>query len=961
MKKRYLLATSTLALALSPPAAAQDTGTSDFGIADIVVTAQRQSERLQDVPISISAFSAETLEKQQIDNATDLQLTLPNVTFTKTNFTSSSFTIRGIGDLCVGFSCDQATGIHVNDMPLVSTRLFETEYFDLERVEVLRGPQGTLYGRNATSGVVNFITARPDLTEFHASGSFEYGNYDSYKINGMVNIPLGETLGLRVAGYYLNRDGYTKNEYDGSRIDGRDLYALRGTLRFEPSASTTIDLIGYYFREKDNRSRIQKQLCHRDPTGILGCQPDKLADEYVNANATLGVILSSREFLSIAGSPALAPFGLQSIYGTDLFAGQTLPSGNRNVRLDYNPTYFAEEIQAMAKIRQDLGDNFALTVTGGYAQNKVDSRTDYYLAAANNFTGAALPTFRAVLGNTPVGQALLDSNGNICVSDTTGAFGVGYGGGFIDSCGPASIEYDRSAAKVRQYSIEGHIDSRFDGPFNFLLGGIYLDSKTTNGTYQVAASGLDYGTAVLGGAASGGQYYVASPYFDVSDPLFRLKSYGVFGEVYFQASEKLKLTAGLRYSHDSKFSRARNILFNFPVPVGTTDIFGVPRAPGAYDADPSLPGDQLFRDARVKFSELTGRFVVDLKLTDDNLLYASYSRGYKSGGVNPPFNPVDFPNTPIGFKPEFINAFEIGTKNTLMNGTLRANFSAFYYDYKDLQLSRILNKTSFNDNTDATIYGVEAELLIQPDPAWLFNINASYLKSKIKNFSTIDTRDPSGGRSDTVIIKNLQGASNCVVIPGAGANGAAANAFVGAVNGALGLQGPVAVPGTNTTGAFSFCNVLAATAANPSPALLAAFGLQSGPLPFTVTDGVPVDLDGNELPQAPNIKVSVGGQYTHDLSNGMNLVARGDIAFTGDYFARSFNRPIDRIKSYSVINMSLQLNGTDDKWFVRGFVQNLTNNGAITGQYVTDASTGLFTNVFTLEPRRYGIAAGFKF
>ncbi|HEX8512298.1 MAG TPA: Plug domain-containing protein, partial [Allosphingosinicella sp.] len=99
--------------------------------ADIIVTAQRRAESLQNVPIAVSAFSGEALERQQIENASDLQQSLPNVTFTKTNFTSSSFTIRGIGDLCTGFSCDSATGIHVNDMPLTSTRLFETEYFDL--------------------------------------------------------------------------------------------------------------------------------------------------------------------------------------------------------------------------------------------------------------------------------------------------------------------------------------------------------------------------------------------------------------------------------------------------------------------------------------------------------------------------------------------------------------------------------------------------------------------------------------------------------------------------------------------------------------------------------------------------------------------------------------------------------------------------------------------------------------
>lgn len=194
MIKYRLLAATAIILATAVPAAAQTADTtsaqngaptngpgqeapsstttdSQASLGDIIVTAQRQSQRLQDVPIAVSAFTADNLQKQQIVNPAALQQSLPSITYTKTGFTTSSFTIRGIGDLCVGTSCDTATGIHVNDMPLTTTRLFETEFFDLERIEVLRGPQGTLFGRNATSGVVNFITAKPDLTAIHAAGN----------------------------------------------------------------------------------------------------------------------------------------------------------------------------------------------------------------------------------------------------------------------------------------------------------------------------------------------------------------------------------------------------------------------------------------------------------------------------------------------------------------------------------------------------------------------------------------------------------------------------------------------------------------------------------------------------------------------------------------------------------------------------------------------------------------------
>jgi outer membrane receptor protein involved in Fe transport len=145
MRGKLCLLVGVCAAALSQPVLAQNAApakTPDAnGVQEIIVTAQRQSQRLQDVPIAVSAFNANALEKQQIKTTSDLQLSLPNVTFTKTNFTSSSFTIRGVGNLCVGESCEPSTAIHLNDAPLSpSTRLFEGEFYDLAQIEVLRGP-----------------------------------------------------------------------------------------------------------------------------------------------------------------------------------------------------------------------------------------------------------------------------------------------------------------------------------------------------------------------------------------------------------------------------------------------------------------------------------------------------------------------------------------------------------------------------------------------------------------------------------------------------------------------------------------------------------------------------------------------------------------------------------------------------------------------------------------------------
>ncbi|WP_333928410.1 TonB-dependent receptor [Sphingomonas sp. LR55] len=740
----------------STQTAPADTPSSAYASQDIVITAQRQSQRLQDVPIAVSAFTAENLSKQQIVNPSALQQTLPNVTFTKTNFTTSSFTIRGIGDLCTGATCDTATAIHVNDMPLVTTRLFESEFFDLERIEVLRGPQGTLFGRNATSGVVNFISAKPDLSAIHSAAEFEYGNYDSKRVKAMFNLPFTDTLGIRVAGTYLNRDGYTKNLYDGRKIDGRDLYSIRGTLSWEPTSDTRIDLIGYYFREKDDRSRLQKQLCHRDPTGVLGCLPDRLANETANGNSTLSAVLSSNEFFAV-NNPALARFGLQSLYGQDTYAGVVNPADVRTVSLDYSPTYFAEEEQYTAKIFHDFGP-VSLNFTGGYTRNVVDSTADYNLAVENPLTNnAGLANLNALARTgspfaflNGVRQTLIPNGaaGGVCQS-AADPNNVGIYGGNSIGCYAQSLDFDRSRQKNRQYSAEAHLDSNFDGMFNFLLGGIYVDSKSTNTDYFVNSFGLDYASGILGSATAaasglpaGNGYFLATPFYRNSDTEFRLKSYGIFGETYFKFTDKLKLTVGLRYNHDKKTDEARNLALNVLTPIGATGIEQGLNY-GTVDFDPNLPGRQEFAEAQVSFSRLTGRAVLDYRITENNLLYASYSRGYKSGGINPPLLPMF--NVSSTFLPEQVNAYEIGSKNTFGGGQLRLNLTGFYYQYKNLQLSRIVARTSVNDNVDADIYGVEAEAIMSPIPAFVVNMNASYLHSKVSSDKfLVNPRDVSG-------------------------------------------------------------------------------------------------------------------------------------------------------------------------------------------------------------------------
>ena len=578
-------------------------------------------------------------------------------------------------------------------------------------------------------------------------------------------------------------------------------------------------------------------------------------------------------------------------------------------------------------------------------------------------------------------------NGQLCTSlpelTGTGIFG---GHSF---CSSTPQDFDRSVARNSAYTGEAILSSHFDGKFNFLLGGIYNKIRSSNVDYYVNSFGIDYIAGVLGAATTLGQrgagntaypvVYLGSPFYRNNQQSYRLNSYGIFGEGYLEITDRLKATIGVRYNNDKKSVTQRTALASFPVPFGTTNAFDSPYV-GAFDADPGTPGNQIIEKRNVKFGEFTGRAVLDWKITDESLLYASYSRGYKSGGINPPLSPI-FAVTE-SFAPEFIDAFEVGSKNTFLDGRLRLNGTAFYYKYKALQLSRIVARTSVNDNVDADIYGLELDAIISPIRELQINLGASYLHTKVNQDKFLSNpRDPSGGRSDAVIIKDISNGSNCAVVPQAAGNAAGSNAFVGFVNSQInagavaglqagaGLRAPTAFPtgsGINgATGAFGICAALSgfAAATQAGGPLNGVFGAQT-----LLNEGVSVNIKGNQLPQAPEFKASAGIQYTIELASGMSIVPRYDLTLTGNSFGSIFNgaapgqtRVINRIPSYTIMNAQIQLNGKDDRWFVRGYIQNIANNAAVTGLYVTDQSSGLYTNTFNLEPRRYGIAGGVKF
>ncbi len=227
---------------------------------------------VQSIPISITALSQEQLTATQTAGGPDLVKQVPNMTFSKTNFTGYNIQLRGIGTQAISVTTDPAVAVAFNDTPFIRNHFFEQEFYDVSQVEVLRGPQGTLYGRNATAGVVNLVSAKP-TDQFEAMVSADIGNYGNRRFEGMINIPIvDDRVDLRVAGEWTKRQGYSFNSVTNDRIDGRDLWSGRVTLGYKPTEKLQATLVWEHFSEDDDRMRTAKQLCKtaQPPSSIGG-------------------------------------------------------------------------------------------------------------------------------------------------------------------------------------------------------------------------------------------------------------------------------------------------------------------------------------------------------------------------------------------------------------------------------------------------------------------------------------------------------------------------------------------------------------------------------------------------------------------------------------------------------------------------------------------------------------------
>lgn len=792
---------------------------------EIIVTAEKRETSLQDTPIAVNAFSNEALERGLITNNMDIQMAVPNMLMSRDFFTSGLITIRGVGKLGVGTSTDEATGIHFNGVYLNNSRIFETEYFDTERVEVLRGPQGTLYGRNTTAGVINVLSAAP-AEELGGDLSFSYGDYDQLKIKGALNLPLTDSIQQRFALFYLERDGYVTNTIDGDDVDGRDMYALRSSTRFTLGERTEAQLVINYFEEDSDRMRGSGARCVTDPDGVLGCLPNSnQAPGPSNTAGTVGGFLTR----AVGGATGES-------YPVNDNAGRIVSSDPREVDLDTLPVYEADETIISLQITHEF-DDYTLTSLTGYQDSNLDARNDYDFGFA---TGQWPSSFEVDRGPDPT----------------------------------ITVDYlyqgDRSTVSPTQYTQELRLQSELDGPINFLLGGFYLDYDSET-HYYIYSSAL---------SAFGETFGIPRDQwvFDNDTSNYNLDSWALFGELYYDLSERTELTLGARYTDETKEADNRTIYLGF------------------LDDPASDNGGYL--PLKDDWQETTGKVSLTHHLSDGAMIYGTLARSYKSGGFNP-ISPestllnLDFGGDPSlsSFDPEYINSLELGARTRWRDDSLQANITAFYYDYEDLQVSKIINNTSLNENIDAEIFGVEGEFTWAPTPRWVLTSNLSWLKTELDDYETFDPSNPN--QMDTV-------------------------------DGILSVaDGNIYLP----------CNC----------------------------PGLDVNVQGNELPNAPEFSAFISARYTLPLTQTLGLSLFSSYYWQDDFYSRIFNTQDDQLDDWNVWNASATLASLNASWYAEVWIRNIEDEEIVTGEYLQGPSVGLFRTYQLLEPRTYGVTLGYSF
>ena len=718
-----LTGVSVLALVVLPAAAAAEevkpAKSQNVAESEIIVTANKREQSIRDVGMTIQAATAETLSSRGIESLSDLGKLVSGFTYTESLYTTPVYTLRGIGLYDATFGAVPAVAVYTDQVPRNFPVMSDALDLDLERIEVLKGPQGTLFGQSATGGAVNYITAKP-TNRLQAGVDASFESFNKAKLSAFVSGPISSTLKGRIAVRAIEGGDWQHsisrpNDKNGnvSRIEGR------GSLDWTPTPSV----------------RLQASL-----TGALD-KSDNQAPQYIKTDLN---VYSSAALAAANANPATAnPFG---VVNNALYAGLTTPG---------SPNFDASFLSRQSTLVGRMNSTDPLLVAENYP---FFSRAILGTPAQPNSSRAAewTPGTQGPSDNKYIQASL---RGDIDITDNIALT-------FISAYARKTLKYtidlDGTVAvlqnipltgRVRTFNQEVRLSGKSDA-FRWMIGLNYDNAKTFQEN--------DFATL----------HYAANDPLGTGDPSqfihtnrntfkSKLETYGAFANAEYKITPSLKLNGGIRYT---KNKQSASYCYHDPgekvgvpgnVPATTAALFNIlqlilnppgtvfpfirpndcfPLGDGLKGTTKNIAIINPFVDSLTE-SNVSFRVGLDYKLAGGALLYATVSQGYKAGL----FSAIGAAN--IGqYTPavqEKVLAYEAGFKAPILDGAVDLNGAAFYYDYSNKQVrARVLDSLfglleKLLNVPKSYVWGLEADVRVRPVHGLTLTGSGTYLKSKV--------------------------------------------------------------------------------------------------------------------------------------------------------------------------------------------------------------------------------------
>lgn len=715
--KSFLTAALLASTALASPAFAQTAPAApEATVGELIVTAQRREQAVNDVGMPIQAFGSEQLESLRVTNVQDLSSAVPSFTVSRSYQGVPTYTLRGIGFNTINMSATSTVGTYVDEVAYAYPMMMTGPVFDLERVEALKGPQGTLYGRNTTAGLINFVTQKPSKT-FEARAVAEFGDYDTHNFEGMVSGPIGDRAQARLSFRTEDSDkGWQESNTRNETLGEVHKYGLRAALALQPTDTLSIDLS---YSEWGNTS-------------------DTLAAQAIGF--TPGTNPSGTSTTRLFNAPGLATY-ISTHQPTSATQADWSPASvrtpNIGAGLGITKPLAEDSIFRAGKlsVRWDINDDLRLVSLTSYNDLDRNGVMDWSGAPYDILIQDAQGEIQSFA------EELRLEGGNDRVTWLIGGY---YG---KDDIVDGNRTLFRDNANVRF--------------FEYLTTLLVTGSPLPPG-FPVPAPGTYTTGPYAGGAGPGGAYTAAqaSTAFQsyIDDGRIETTTASIFASADWQLTDALSLTTGIRYTQDKQdatvCSRDSNGVMLPNVNITNRYLYGL-----YYGA--TLPADVQKGGCvttNIDFSQPYGsrigtrgavtssldedniawRVALDWKVNDDVLLFASVSQGAKAGGA--PVNTASLAVQNLPAKQEQLLSYELGVKAGLFENRVQANVSAFYYDYKDKQMSTYNPDPLYTalarlqNIPNAFAYGLDGEVTWRVTDNLTAVGSATFLHTEIQDF-----------------------------------------------------------------------------------------------------------------------------------------------------------------------------------------------------------------------------------